>query len=201
MATKSTRGNATRRRIVEQSAAVFNKHGYSGTSMSALMSATGLEKGGIYRHFESKEDLAAAAFDYAWETAVERRGRGLEDCASSLERLLLLVRNFVAPPQRAIPGGCPLLNTAIENDDGNEVLRERARGALDEWRSGIVEIVCQGIRAGELRKDVDPVAVATIVISGLEGAIMFSRLENSREALFTIGGHLEGYLRSLSRGD
>jgi TetR/AcrR family transcriptional repressor of nem operon len=199
MATKSTRGTATRRRIVEQSAAVFNRHGYSGTSMSALMAATGLEKGGLYRHFESKEDLAAAAFDYAWETVTEPRRRGLEDCRTSLEKLLLVVRNFVAPPQRAIPGGCPLLNTAIENDDGNAVLRERARGALDEWRSGIAEIVCQGVRGGELRADIDPIAVATIVISSLEGAIMFSRLEKTREALFTVGEHLEGYLRSLSR--
>jgi TetR/AcrR family transcriptional repressor of nem operon len=158
---------------VEQSAAVFNRHGYSGTSMSALMAATGLEKGGLYRHFEN--------------------------CTTSLERLLLLVRNFVEPLPRAIPGGCPLLNTAIENDDGNPVLREKARGALDEWRSVIAEIVCQGMRGGELRNDVDPIAVATIVISSLEGAIMFSRLENTREALFMVGKHLEGYLRSLSR--
>jgi len=199
MTTKITRGNATRRRILEQSAAVFNKHGYSGTSMSALMAATGLEKGGLYRHFESKEELAAAAFDYAWETVTEPRRRGLEDCATSLEKLLLLVRNFVEPPARALPGGCPLLNTAIENDDGNPVLREKARGALGEWRSIIAEIVREGQRARELRKDVDPVAVATIVISGLEGAIMFSRLEKTREALFMVGKHLDGYLRSLSR--
>src|ERR1700740_3646198 len=64
--TKSSRGEVTRRRIVEQSAAVFNQRGYSGTSMSELMAATGLEKGGLYRHFASKQDLAAAAFDYAW---------------------------------------------------------------------------------------------------------------------------------------
>ena len=199
MTTKITRGDATRRRILEQSAAVFNKHGYSGTSMSALMAATGLEKGGLYRHFESKEELAAAAFDYAWETVTEPRRRGLEDCATSLEKLLLLVRNFVEPPSRALPGGCPLLNTAIENDDGNPVLREKARAALNEWRSVIAEIVRDGQRGRELRKDVDPVAVATIVISSLEGAIMFSRLEKTREALFTVGKHLEGYLRSLSR--
>jgi TetR/AcrR family transcriptional regulator, transcriptional repressor for nem operon len=199
MRTKITRGNATRRRILEQSAAVFNRHGYSGTSMSALMAATGLEKGGLYRHFDSKEDLAAAAFDYAWEAVTEPRRRGLEDCATSLEKLLLLVRNFVEPPARALPGGCPLLNTAIENDDGNPVLREKARGALNEWRSVISEIVREGQRARELRKDVDPVAVATIVISSLEGAIMFSRLEKTREALCTVGKHLDGYLRSLSR--
>jgi TetR/AcrR family transcriptional repressor of nem operon len=178
---------------------VFNRLGYSGTSMSALMAVTGLEKGGLYRHFESKEELAAAAFDYAWETVTEPRRRGLKDCATSLEKLLLLVRNFVEPPARALPGGCPLLNTAIENDDGNPVLREKARGALDEWRSVIAEIVREGQRGRELRKDVDPVAVATIVISSLEGAIMFSRLEKTREALFTVGKHLEGYLRSLSR--
>ena len=163
------------------------------------MAATGLEKGGLYRHFESKEELAAAAFDYAWETVTEPRRRGLEDCATSLEKLLLLVRNFVEPPARALPGGCPLLNTAIENDDGNPVLREKARAALNEWRSVIAEIVRDGQRGRELRKDVDPVAVATIVISGLEGAIMFSRLEKTREALFAVGKHLEGYLRSLSR--
>jgi TetR/AcrR family transcriptional repressor of nem operon len=93
--TKNVRGEATRRRIVEQSAAVFNRRGYAGTSMSELMAATGLEKGGLYRHFASKEDLAAAAFDYAWETASEPRWRGLEDCTSSLEKLLLLVKNFV----------------------------------------------------------------------------------------------------------
>ena len=92
-----------------------------------------------------------------------------------------------------------MLNTAIENDDGNPVLREKARGALDEWRSGIAEIVRQGQQDRELRKDVDPVAVATIVISSLEGAVMFSRLEKTREALLTVGKHLDGYLRSLSR--
>jgi len=30
------------------------------------MEATGLEKGGIYRHFASKQQLASEAFDYAW---------------------------------------------------------------------------------------------------------------------------------------
>src|SRR5277367_6558726 len=157
--TKITRGNATRRRIVEQSAAVFNRHGYAGTSMSELMAVTGLEKGGLYRHFESKQDLAAAAFDYAWETVNEPRRRGLENCESSLDKLLLLVKNFVEQPPRSLPGGCPLLNTAVESDDGNLVLRSKARTALDQWRSSIAEIVRSGQRKRELRRDVDAAAV------------------------------------------
>ena len=122
--------------------------------MSELMDATGLEKGGLYRHFESKQDLAAAAFDYAWETVSEPRRRGLQDCATSLEKLLLLVKNFVEQPPRTLPGGCPLLNTAIDSDDGNPVLRGKARAALDQWRADIADIIRQGQQNRELRDDI-----------------------------------------------
>src|SRR5580658_1165653 len=145
---KSARGEGTRRHIVEQSAAVFNRRGYAGTSMSELMAATGLEKGGLYRHFENKEDLAAAAFDYAWETVNEPRRRGIENCTTAIEKLLLLVKNFVEQPPRTLPGGCPVLNTAIDSDDGNEVLRGKARAALNQWRADIAYIVREGQRNG-----------------------------------------------------
>jgi TetR/AcrR family transcriptional regulator, transcriptional repressor for nem operon len=195
--TKISRGEATRRRIVEQSAPVFNRHGYSGTSVAELMDATGLEKGGIYRHFSSKQELAVAAFDHAWAAVNESRWRGLNDCPTSLDKLLLLVRNFVDHPQRTIPGGCPLLNTAIDSDDGNLALRGKALGALHQWRARIVDIVCQGQGTRELRADVDPLQVATVLIATLEGAVMMSRLEKNRDPLFHVGKRLEDYLEGL----
>ena len=194
--TKSTRGEATRRRIVERSAPVFNRHGYSGTSMSEVMAATGLEKGGIYRHFASKQGLAAAAFDYAWKTASEPRRRGVDECATSLDKLLLLVRNFVEHPG-VVPGGCPLLNTAVDSDDGNAVLRGKAHAALDQWREFLADIVRQGQESRELRPSLDAEGVATVIIASLEGAVMMSRLEKTREPLVAVGKHLAGYLQSL----
>jgi TetR/AcrR family transcriptional repressor of nem operon len=53
-----TKGQQTRREIVEKAAPLFNKKGFEGTSLSDLMHATGLQKGGIYHHFSSKEELA-----------------------------------------------------------------------------------------------------------------------------------------------
>ncbi len=61
-----SKGEATRQRIIALAAPLFNQHGYNGCSLNDIMEATGLEKGGIYRHFESKEELAAEAFDFAW---------------------------------------------------------------------------------------------------------------------------------------
>ena len=194
----SERGHATRQRIIEKSAPVFNQHGYAGTSMSDLMAATGLEKGGLYRHFESKESLAAAAFDYAWEKVFSHRRQGLEECCSSLDKLLLFLQNFVEHPLHDLPGGCPLLNTAVESDDGDLLLRGKARAALDQWRTSLAEIVCSGQRAGEFSAAIDAGSVAVILISGLEGAVMMSRLESSREPLRRVGEHLEAYLRSLT---
>ena len=192
------KGEMTRQRIIEEAAPIFNQRGFVGCSMQDVMEATGLEKGGIYRHFESKQELAAAAFDYAWETVNEPRWRGLENCESAIDKLLLLVKNFVEQPPRTLPGGCPLLNTAVDSDDGNPVLRSKARAALDQWRSSIAEIVRTGQRARELRREVDPVAVATLVIASLEGAVMMSRMEQTREPLFTVGRHLAEYLESLA---
>ena len=194
--TKSSRGEATRRRIIERSAPVFNRRGYSGTSMSELMAATGLEKGGIYRHFRSKEGLAVAAFDYAWKTVTEPRRRGLEECAGSVDKLLLLVKNFVEYTG-ILPGGCPLLNTAVDSDDGNVLLRCKAHAALNQWREGIAEIVRQGQHEQELRCGIDPYSVATVVIASLEGAVMMSRLEKSGGPLLAVSKHLGEYLQSL----
>ena len=52
-----TKGERTRRKIVADAAPVFNTRGYEGSSLNDLMSATGLKKGGIYRHFASKAQM------------------------------------------------------------------------------------------------------------------------------------------------
>src|SRR5262249_55753872 len=69
--TRLRKGEATRRLILERAAPVFNQRGYAGASMSELVEATGIEKGGIYNHFGSKEELAVEAFDYAIGLIVE----------------------------------------------------------------------------------------------------------------------------------
>lgn len=196
-AKRSSKGNQTRQRIIEKAAQVFNRHGFAGASIADLMKATGLEKGGIYRHFGSKQDLAEAAFDYAWDAVSVPRQRGLEEQNNSLDKLLLFVRNFVGAPPRAIIGGCPLLNTAVDCDDGNVALRNKARTALSGWRSRIADLVRTGQKSGELRNSVDPDAVAVVVISALEGAVMISGLEKTRQPQQIVGEHLKDYLLGL----
>jgi TetR/AcrR family transcriptional repressor of nem operon len=183
------KGEQTRQEIIRKAAPIFNQRGYEGAALSDLMKATGLEKGGIYRHFESKEQLAAEAFDYAWRETILARTSDLDASQNSVDQLKQMVANFVER-RGIIPGGCPLLNTAVDNDDGNPLLKQRARRALKEWREQIVRIVQSGIRRGEIRANRDAKALATLVIATLEGAVMLGRLEKSEEPLRTVQAHL-----------
>src|SRR5215472_791611 len=136
------KGARTRERIIEQTAPLFNQKGFFGSSLTDIMEATGLKKGGIYNHFGSKEELALQAFDYAAACVSERLSQMLTEKQTPVERLLAFAAVFcdlaTNPP---VPGGSPLLNTAIESDDAHPVLRERVRRAMDSWRHHIQDTV------------------------------------------------------------
>lgn len=173
-----SKGQQTRERILARSAQLFNRRGYAGASLSDIMHATGLEKGGIYNHFASKEQLALEAFDYACELVAGRTQQALNGKFHAIERLRAIVSVFeglVLHP--LVAGGCPILNTAIEADDANEPLRTRAVKAMDELRlATICRIVQLGIERGEIRPDVDGDEVASVLVALLEGAVMLSSL-------------------------
>jgi len=198
MSTSLTKGEKTRDKIIRKAAAVFNQRGYSGTSISELMEETGLEKGGIYRHFESKEELAVAAFDYAWSEIEKRRRAMLDEIPTPLGKLHGMIDGFAVKPS-AVPGGCALMNTAIVADDGNPALRAHAREALRKWLDSLEALVRQGIEKGEIALGVSPAAIASTIIATLEGALMMSRLSNDRSPLDNARKHLHRLLDDIGR--
>src|SRR6476620_2081829 len=66
---------ANRERVLEAAARLFREKGVDGIAVAELMQAAGLTHGGFYNHFESKEELAAAAFKTAFDAAVARLDR------------------------------------------------------------------------------------------------------------------------------
>jgi len=193
------KGEQTRQEIIRKAAPIFNRKGYDGAALSDLMRATGLEKGGIYRHFGSKQELAGDAFDYAWKLAMDTRFEGTEQIPNTVDRLKQIVRNFRDRRTQLVPGGCPLLNTAIDSDDGNPKLRAKARHALSAWLDCMESIAKEGKRRGEIRSDVDSRKLATLIASTLEGSLMVSRLQKKEDSRDLAVRHLEEYLETKVR--
>ena len=193
------KGEQTRREIIRKAAPIFNQKGYDGAALSDLMRATGLEKGGIYRHFDSKQQLAAEAFDYAWKVAIDTRFEGTQEIPNTVDRLKQVVRNFMDRRAGLVPGGCPLLNTAIDSDDGNPQLRAKARQALSSWLDRLQVIAEEGKRRGEVRSDVDSAQLAMLIVSTLEGSSMIRRLQKKDGPLDLACDYLEEYLETRVR--
>ncbi|NJK66733.1 MAG: TetR/AcrR family transcriptional regulator [Microcoleus sp. CSU_2_2] len=193
-----SKAQETREKILREAAALFNQYGYSGSSMSDIMRVTGLQKGGIYNHFKSKDELALQAFDFAVEDMRKQYLTVLKGKHSAVDRLKAVISIFSNlaenPP---IPGGCPLLNTAVESDDAHPALRQRVQIAMDGWRALICKIIHKGIAKGEVRENVEADAVATIVISMLEGAVMMSKLYGDAIHVKRVVAHLHEYIDSL----
>jgi len=121
---------------------------------------------------------------------------------NAIERLLAIVSVFQGivddPP---VAGGCPILNTAIEADDANEALRDRARAAMDSWRTTIHRIVNKGIERQQIRLGVDADEVASIFITTLEGAIMLSNLYKDPLHMQRAADHIVQYIETLRPSD
>jgi TetR/AcrR family transcriptional regulator, transcriptional repressor for nem operon len=190
-----SKGDETRQMILRRAAEVFNRKGYFGATMTDIMAATGLEKGGIYNYFDSKDDLALEAFDYAVELVRLELQAALKDKRDAIDRLRAIVGVFRAMPDgMPISGGCPVLNTAIEADDTHPVLRDHARRAMDEWSEFILRTVTKGIERGQIRPEIDAHELATFLIATLEGAIMLSKLYGDTVHMNRAVAYLETYL-------
>src|SRR5262249_32048845 len=191
-----TKGQQTRQHIIQQAATLFNQRGYTGSSISDVMQCTGLQKGGIYRHFASKEQLALAAFDYAQQQSTNRLVEAVAAETDAVQKLLAFIHAFHAltrhPP---VPGGCPILNTIVDSDDGDPALRERVVSVVRGWEQLIERIVADGVAQGSVRRDIDPQAVATLLIATLEGGILLARAHRGPVALQHAVDHLVQYIR------
>ena len=189
----------TKETILTQSGRLFNTKGYKATSLSDITGATGLTKGAIYKHFQSKEKLEEAAFDEMVRLVMDELGKKIRQQHTAPEKLRAIAwfyKTHVTHP--CIQGGCPLLNTAVEADDANPVLREKAVRFLTMIELSLKRILENGLKHNQLKKDLDTGHFTSVMIALLEGAIMMSRLKNNTTDMDYTVKHLNSMISDIT---
>jgi AcrR family transcriptional regulator len=188
----------TRQFIIEKSAHVFNKQGYVATSLTDLTEATGLSKGSIYGNFKNKEEVAAAAFDYNFSLIVGAIRDRISKQTNSIDKLLEHIRAYRESSNAIYEhGGCAILNTAIDADFVNPMLKKRVTEVVRQWLDAIHNIVVQGIERGEIRGDVDPARFAAFFVGLTEGGVFLFKATSESHFIFKALDHLEDAVRNL----
>ncbi|MFE6074823.1 TetR/AcrR family transcriptional regulator [Paenibacillus sp. NPDC057886] len=171
------KGQITKEHIIRESAALFNTKGYTGASLSEIIERCGIRKGGIYNHFESKDEIALAAFDYSVSQMQQFHSQALEGVTSSKDKLLAICGVYIDMMENnTLEGGCPLLNTAVESDDAHPLLKERAQHAMKNLLNELTQVLIQGMEQKEFRADIALEELSSNIIAIIEGGVMLSKL-------------------------
>lgn len=170
------KASRTKQLIVENTAPVFNKKGFAGTSIRDLTFATGLTKGSIYGNFENKDEVALAVFDYnvlLLNKGIKAAAQGSYNAVGKLHKMAdFYVAENASPGTR---GGCPILNTSIDADDTHPQLKARAAKSLRMWKKSIEKLVLEGIAEKTIKPTAKGNTFATEYIALVEGGILLSR--------------------------
>ena len=186
----------TRNFIIETSAAIINKKGMAGTSLSDIMEATKLAKGGIYGNFENKEEICEASFFYLTRKLAAVLDKAVSEGESAKEKFFNLLEVYRG--NKNLAGGCPLMNFGVEADDTNPTMKTNVKKAIQSSQKRIYNIIVDGVSHKELSAGINPKNFSVKVFTMIEGAILCRRILDSDEQMKiimeAIKTEFEGYL-------
>ncbi|MBG6236249.1 AcrR family transcriptional regulator [Pedobacter sp. CAN_A7] len=167
----------------------------AGTSLSDIMEATKLAKGGIYGNFESKDEICMESFLYLSRMMAERLDRAVADGKNAKDKFFNLLEAYKG---KNMEGGCPILNFGVEADDTHPLMKENVRKAIRSSQKRIHDIVSQGISDKQILNTVDPKNFSVKAFAMIEGAILCKRVLESEEQMRIVMGAIwlefESYL-------
>lgn len=175
-----TKAERTRQFIIDKTAPVFNRKGYAATSLMDITKATRLSKGALYGNFNNKEEIALAVFNHSMQKVREAVNVEVIKSTTNKEKLLRFFGFYAKYVFKTpVPGGCPLMNNAVEADDNHLFLKEAVAQETKKVVDYLAKIITSGMQCGEFRQDTDAREIAILFFCSIEGAIVLSRVSSS----------------------
>jgi TetR/AcrR family transcriptional repressor of lmrAB and yxaGH operons len=185
--TPSTKGAATKQRIVESMLELVQIHGYSGTGLNTVLAHSGAPKGSLYFHFpDGKEELGELAVDLAgqqFEALITAALRGSPTNGSSATTVTAVVAALSELLEaNDFQVGCPVSVVALEMGAASDRLRSACVVAYESWIVPVAEFLEARGHDAEVAR-----SLASSVISLMEGAMIVARARRDVQPLRDAG--------------
>ena len=162
---RQARSEATRKRIITSAVELFNEIGYPATGLGDIIERAEMTKGALYYHFDSKEALATAIIEEGSTRLVDAFRSITTSSAPALESIIhgvFVVADLMSTDQIA-RSGTQLLRAFGEFNDV-------AARTYSGWTAEMTERTRQAIDEGDIRDDLDPLAVGETIVATMLGA-------------------------------
>ncbi|MGE2719845.1 TetR/AcrR family transcriptional regulator [Mycolicibacterium celeriflavum] len=177
--------------MIQSAALLFRENGYSGTGFRDVVAHSGAPRGSIYHHFPGgKEQLAAETVAWAADVIERRIQRATQggDPIAALDMFVESWREILE--DNDFRAGCPVVAVAAEADAGSAAT-EAAAQAFTRWQDALARsLLDAGVGRADARR------LATLVVAGVEGAILLCRARRDIRPLRDVHRALEETLRT-----
>jgi AcrR family transcriptional regulator len=157
-----------RKQILDAAADCFYKNGFHQTSMSDICEAANLSPGAIYRYFRGKDEIITAICDESHAQELELI-ESIKTQGDSLVVLSQLGRAFLQEMDQAdVRMHIDLLAEMPRSEHIRQSLQEGAENIIGSFAAFIRD----GQARGEIRADLDPEAVASVMCALYHGYLV-----------------------------
>ena len=161
--------NETHQTILNTAQQLFAVKGYNGTSMNDIVKESGVSKGAIYNHFESKERLFLSLMEAQTQVGFSQLEATFSDDDTSVDKLrkvlMITFGNSVSCPREL----CMMQTEFMVSASRIESIVPELQKRYLMIRDFMVAIVDDGKRRGEIRKELDSESIVTLVFATLDG--------------------------------
>ena len=195
------KGERTRQRIIELALPVFSVKGYFNTSISDILAATGLTKGGLYCHFQSKEDIWYAVYDEAvsvWRQTVFKNIRPIKDPLERIAKTCECVLNRYLEGE-VFDGGCFFVNMLVELSGQSAAMSRHILKGFVGFAKLFQNWLKEADAEGQLREGLDIKGVANFIVITLNGAATLYAASRDKAVLQRTNRQLQTYLALLKK--
>jgi AcrR family transcriptional regulator len=192
-------GRETRRNVIEKSLQIFSVKGYHNASISDIMAATELTKGGLYAHFDSKEALWNAAYDRAVEIWRGIVFKGVRNVSDPLDRVAKTIGNDLRDYccGEVFEGGCFFFNSLVELSGQSPAMSGRIVEGFMRFSDLLASWLEEAKTEGKLKPGVRIREVADFIVISINGAAALYVATRDNRFPRAAELQLNAYLRTL----
>src|SRR5919206_1083085 len=170
----------SRQEILRAAARLFQQRGYDATSMNDVAAALKLSKGGLYHHFQSKDEILFEIMNHAMDLTEERVLAPVRSIADAEERLRALIRLHIevvlSPRDREIT---VMLH---ENHPLPPGLRKRINARKKDYIHFVEGLMSEVQRVRQARGSVSPRAAAFALLGMINWIYQWYKPEGNLQA-------------------
>ncbi len=191
--------DVTRETILDAAFQEIYRHGFQAASLNNILARTGLTKGALYHHFQTKDALGFAVIDEVVREGLDAMVFApLRESATPYATLLEIVRRKAErADSENVMFGCPLNNLMQEMSPLDPIFKKRLNAVLKTWQDAVTDALYRGQKQGEVRRNVDCRAAALFIVSAWEGCVGVAKNVQSVKDFRMCMEQLEGYILGL----